>query len=227
MVSSTDLVSALLLGLLSLPHCMAMCGGIAMALLGSSRVAGETGRSAVALQMLGPALQYGTGKLFGYMLLGAIAGLSGNLLANAAGSGAAAALRLFAAVVLVAAGLHAGGWWRGLRSLERLTYPLWRRLSTILRRLDSARGSHRLILGAGWGLIPCGIVYTALALALASGSVAGGMLIMLVFGLGTLPFVLLAGGAMGSLQVVAAHPCWKPVAGILLIMIGLIMLLNH
>ena len=48
-------------------------------------------------------------------------------------------------------------------------------------------------LGALWGWLPCGLVYSVLLTALASGSAPRGALIMLAFGLGTLPNLLAIG----------------------------------
>ncbi len=44
-----------------------------------------------------------------------------------------------------------------------------------------------LSLGVIWGWLPCGLVYSTLTWALASGSIVSGASIMLFFGLGTLP----------------------------------------
>ncbi len=64
--------------------------------------------------------------------------------------------------------------------------------------LDS--GAKAFGYGLCWGYLPCGLVYSALAWSLASGSAAQGALWMLAFGLGTLPALLLAGQAAGTLQ---------------------------
>jgi hypothetical protein len=57
----------------------------------------------------------------------------------------------------------------------------------------------RIVFGALWGWLPCGLVYSMLALALASGSPGNGALVMAGFGLGTLPAILLAGGTAAGL----------------------------
>jgi len=252
MMPYADIGAAFLLGLLSLPHCLAMCGGVAAALMSTpvsaqkrssmpdliqtssgngAAVSARTNTLNNALanarqeQQLLRATQYGIGKLMGYMLLGAIAGVAGAVF-TLAGTGAGVVLRVLAGALLIAAGLYAADWWRGIRSLERISYPLWRSLGSSLRTLDLQRGSHRILAGVGWGLIPCGIVYSATGLALATGSAGGGALIMLGFGLGTLPFVLMVGGAMASLQPLLRSTQWKTFAGTMLVILGAYMMFN-
>jgi sulfite exporter TauE/SafE len=55
-------------------------------------------------------------------------------------------------------------------------------------------------LGALWGWLPCGMVYGALVVALASGDPVSGALTMAAFGLGTLPNLLALGYAAGRLR---------------------------
>jgi sulfite exporter TauE/SafE len=53
--------------------------------------------------------------------------------------------------------------------------------------------------GAVWGWLPCGMVYSVLLTAMASGTAAGGAATMLAFGLGTLPMLLALGIAGGRM----------------------------
>jgi sulfite exporter TauE/SafE len=93
--------------------------------------------------------------------------------------------------------LLAGRDWLGL---ERLGARFWRRLQPLTGSAMGLPGPARFFaLGALWGFLPCGLVYSALALAAASGSAAGGALAMLAFGAGTLPSMItttLAGSAV-------------------------------
>ncbi|MDH5580221.1 MAG: sulfite exporter TauE/SafE family protein, partial [Betaproteobacteria bacterium] len=70
---------------------------------------------------------------------------------------------------------------------------LWRSLQPLTGRALLLPVQLRFAaLGALWGFLPCGLVYSALAVAATSGSAAGGALIMLAFGLGTLPAMVAA-----------------------------------
>lgn len=59
---------------------------------------------------------------------------------------------------------------------------------------------HPFLVGMAWGCLPCGLIYAVLPFALLSGAAASGALLMLLFGLGALPYLLLAQGAAAWLQ---------------------------
>jgi sulfite exporter TauE/SafE len=79
---------------------------------------------------------------------------------------------------------------------------------------------NKLAAGLLWGLLPCGIVYSMLALALSAGNAAAGAAIMLSFGLGTLPFVLGSGGVVLAAAPLLRQPLWRKAAGTGLILYG-------
>ncbi len=80
---------------------------------------------------------------------------------------------------------------RDLLSLERLGGRLWERLRPLAGRALTLPPALRFAaLGLLWGFLPCGLVYSALALSAASGSALAGGATMLAFGLGTLPAML-------------------------------------
>jgi sulfite exporter TauE/SafE len=78
-------------------------------------------------------------------------------------------------------------------------------------------------LGAGiaWGWIPCGLVYSMLVLAAASGSALDGAFVLAAFGLGTLPNLLAAGLAAQRLAVVRRAPWVRRTAGTLIAALGI------
>lgn len=182
--------AALLAGLAGSGHCLAMCGGISAALAGG-------GRQPAALT----ALLLSAGRVLSYSLAGALAGGGGALLGRGLdllqlGQG----LRIAFGALLIAVGLTLALRWRGLLRIEALGARLWTRLAPTLGGLLPPRGPlAALAVGALWGWLPCGLVYSMLALALASGSPGNGALVMTGFGLGTLPAILLAGGTAAGL----------------------------
>ena len=225
----TDYLAAFTLGLLGLPHCLAMCGGIGAALMtrpappephtAGPRLIARQGSQGLAMQATGEmankTLLFGGGKMLAYIMIGTVAGLAG-LLLGSMGSAWALFLRLLAAGLLFAMGLYALGLWRGLRHWENGALRLWQPVLGQLRKLDLQHSSHRLLAGVAWGLIPCGMVYSAMGLAVASGGPVQGGLVMFSFGLGTLPFVLIMAGLSTALTPLIQHRYWKPGAGILL-----------
>jgi sulfite exporter TauE/SafE len=79
-------------------------------------------------------------------------------------------------------------------------------------------------LGMLWGWLPCGLVYAALAWSLTTADAGRGALLMLGFGLGTLPMLLLMGGAADQLSRFVRSPQVRMMAGLIIISLGVYML---
>lgn len=200
-----------LVGLLGGTHCVGMCGGIVG-----------------ALSMGGPArwslhLAYNGGRILSYASAGAIAGALG-----AAGLGlegqvpARLILYFLANLMLVALGLYLVGLTRTLAPVEQAGQHLWRHLQPLTRRfLPAQRVGQAFPLGLLWGWLPCGLVYSALATALAAGSAGRGALAMLAFGLGTLPNLLLAGIVLARLNEFVRRPVVRLASGLLVLGFGI------
>ena len=200
-----------LVGLLGGTHCIGMCGGIVSALSMSA-----TSRPSLHLA-------YNAGRIVSYGVAGAIAGaLGGASLALSEQLPARLILFVLANLMLVALGLYLMGVTRALAFSERFGAKLWRHLQPLTRRYLPARTvAQAFPLGLLWGWLPCGLVYSALVTALSSGSAASGAALMLAFGLGTLPNLLLAGLLAVRLKAYAAMPAVRLAAGLLVLCFGL------
>ena len=200
-----------LVGLLGGTHCIGMCGGIVGALS-----LGAASRPSLHLA-------YNAGRILSYGVAGAIAGaLGGASLALSDQLPARLMLFSLANLMLVALGLYLMGVTRALAFSERFGAKLWRHLQPLTRRYLPARTMAQAFpLGLLWGWLPCGLVYSALVTALASGSAASGAALMLAFGLGTLPNLLLAGLLAVRLKAYAAKPAVRLAAGLLVLCFGL------
>jgi sulfite exporter TauE/SafE len=199
-----------LIGLLGGTHCIGMCGGIvsALALGGGSRLSLH--------------LAYNGGRIVSYALAGAIAGALGAASLVLAGQ---LPLRLFlytlANLMLVALGLYLIGMTRALAFSERFGQKLWRHVQPLSRHYLPVRTPAQAFpLGLLWGWLPCGLVYSALVSALSSGSAWHGAGMMLAFGAGTLPNLLLAGVLAVRLQAYAANAAVRFTAGVLILAFG-------
>lgn len=183
-----SLTSAFIIGLLGSAHCVGMCGGIMNAL--SFALPPEKQGFRRALPIL---LFYNLGRIFSYCLAGAFLGAIGWWLFST-GKLAGPALRLFAGFMMIAMGLYLGGWWRGLVHLEKMGGYLWRYLQPWGNRLmPVSKPWQALLLGALWGWLPCGLVYSTLTLSISAANWQYSSLVMLSFGLGTMPVMLLTG----------------------------------
>ncbi len=200
-----------LVGLLGGTHCVGMCGGIVGALS-----MGVSARWSMHLA-------YNLGRILSYSAAGALAGILGG-----AGMGLEGQvpvrliLYLVANLMLVALGLYLLGITRALAFTERAGQALWRRIQPLTRRFLPARSIIQAFpLGLLWGWLPCGLVYSALASALTAGSGQRGALMMLAFGLGTLPNLLLAGIVLARLNDVVRRPVVRTLSGLLVLGFGI------
>lgn len=209
-MSGATLVTLFVVGLLGGTHCAGMCGGIVSAL----SLQAAQGRSAVPIH-----LAYNLGRIGSYTLAGAVAGAVGyafgDLLPVQRG------LYLFASLMLLALGLYLLGATQALAFVERGGQRLWAHVQPMTKCFLPVRGAAQALpLGALWGWLPCGLVYSALTTALASGSAARGALAMLAFGLGTLPNLLLAGLLLARFRRFAQASATRRIAGLLVLGFG-------
>ena len=178
--------SAFLVGLLGGTHCVGMCGGITAAL---SLQLPSTGR-------LWPYyLTYNLGRIASYSVAGIIAGaLGASALLLQELLPVQQALFVLANFMLIALGLYLAGIWRFVTVFERIGSVLWTRVQPLMKRwLPIHNLPGALVVGALWGWLPCGLVYSVLVTALASSSALTGGMLMLAFGLGTLSNLLAMG----------------------------------
>lgn len=217
-MSGFEYGAAFIVGLLGSGHCLVMCGGVATALEmalapgGVSRAAGRSG--------------YQAGRLLGYALAGALAGGVGSgMLGLLSPASALSAARWLQAVMLILLGLYLTGLWRApLAAVERWGGRMWRAMGPLRSRLLPVRGFGGAVrMGLLWGFLPCGLVYSALALSLASGDALAGALTMLAFGAGTLPAVVLLSALAGRMTSSPTNKLLRRSAGVLIIVSGVAM----
>jgi sulfite exporter TauE/SafE len=205
------LLSALVLGLLGGGHCLGMCGG----LMGALTFAIPPQQRGRRLRLL---LAYNLGRVLSYAVAGLLFGLAGWALAN---SPAAMLLRVLAGLMLIAMGLYLSGWWTGLTRIEAIGRRLWRHLQPIASRLMPVSSLPRaLLLGALWGWLPCGLVYSTLLWAASQGSPLDSAMLMLAFGIGTWPVLLATGLAAERLTALLRRRGVRVAGGLLVILFG-------
>ncbi len=185
--------TALFMGLVGGPHCVAMCGA---ACAGISRAAGE--RSTQALW------SFQFSRMVGYALFGAFAAGTVQGLALI-GTNTIAIRPLWSMFHAAAFLLGLALLWRARQPawIENLGQSVWRRARPVLNKLGA---KAPFILGVAWALMPCGLLYSALLVASLSANAWEGALIMALFSIGTSvsltagPWLLLRlrGGQSGS-----------------------------
>ncbi|MGV6858522.1 MAG: sulfite exporter TauE/SafE family protein [bacterium] len=218
----TSFFAAFLVGLLGGVHCLGMCGGIVGALTLNIE---QPGASSPAGGLFLKQLAYNAGRILSYTLAGGIAGALGAAALNLANVHQAQLfLLLLAGLFMIALGLFLGGWWAGLLKVEKAgSFLVWRWIEPLGKRLIPVRSvGAALVLGAVWGWLPCGLVYSVVIWALASGSFWDGALLLLGFGLGTLPNLLVMGMFAEKARRWTRNPKVKKAAGALVILLGLL-----
>ncbi|WP_018716907.1 sulfite exporter TauE/SafE family protein [Arhodomonas aquaeolei] len=192
MMGDITLIGALLAGLVGSTHCLGMCGGIASAL--GMGVAPER---RTPWRLFGYALAYNAGRVTSYAVAGAVAGGVGLWLASLISLGAwTSGLRVAMGLVMAAIGVQVAFNWRLLAPLERSGMRVWARIAPLARGLMPVRSPGKaLLLGGLWGWLPCGLVYGMLVAAALAGGAGDGAAVMVAFGLGTMPAMVLTGTA--------------------------------
>jgi sulfite exporter TauE/SafE len=204
--------SALVLGLLGGGHCLGMCGG----LMGALTLAIPPEQRGRRLRLL---LAYNLGRILSYASAGLLLGLAGWAVAS---SPAALALRVVAALLLIAMGLYLAGWWSGLTRIEALGRGLWRHIQPLASRLLPVSSLPRaLLLGALWGWLPCGLVYSTLLWAASQGNAGYSAALMLAFGLGTWPVLLATGLAAERVNALLRRRSVRVAGGVLVMLFGI------
>lgn len=219
---AATLLAALVAGLAGSTHCLAMCGGIVGALGLSSRAAAERSGRPLAFPVA-----YNAGRIASYTLAGAIVGGIGAGMGQLAGAAQGRlALQFAAGLVMLVLGLRLVAGRRGFGWLDAAGARAWRRLSPLLRHVLPVDSLPRA-LGAGmlWGWLPCGMAYGVLGVAWLSAGVLEGALVMLAFGLGTMPALVAAAGVAARIGGLAANPAWRAASGLLVAGVGALTLL--
>lgn len=207
-----------------------MCGGIVSAFAVATprrpfpvAVATEGGVKS-ALADSGPrVLAFNSGRIASYMVAGALAGLLGSVPAMINLATLQTAAFWLANLMLVALGLTLMNAWHGLSRLEAVGRLAWRRVQPLIRRLLPVQSpAQALLLGGLWGWVPCGMVYSVLVTALLTGSPQQGALVMLAFGLGTLPLLFSMGMAGTTLQPLLQKKSVRFAAGLLVLAFGVL-----
>ena len=165
-------ITALFMGIVGGPHCVAMCGA---ACAGISRAAGERSTRALWTFQFSRMLGY---SLFGAFAAGSVQGLA------VLGTNTIAIRPLWTMFHAAAFLLGLALIWQARQPawIDSLGQSLWRKARPVLTRLGPRAP---IVLGVGWAFMPCGLLYSALLVASLSANVFEGAAIMALFSLGT------------------------------------------
>ena len=183
------MLAALAAGLLGGLHCLAMCGAYVALAQSSGPVPLRPRRAILADLAVAHAARVST-----YVVLGALLGAAGGAALAADVSPLQRALYVIANLLLLALAVGIVRGRTAPAALEAVGARAYAAFAPAASRVLRGQGpAARAGLGVLWGLTPCALVYGVLPLALLSGGAWQGALIMLAFGVGTLPNLLAAG----------------------------------
>ena len=212
-------LAALLVGFLGSSHCLGMCGGIAGTLAVSTECSSGVDRVVYPLIC-------NLGRITSYVMAGSAVGFLGHMGLGLLPPELAKGIALWvSALFLIALGLYLGGWWAFLPWLESQGNKLWRLIEPLGRHLlPISNKPQAFAFGLVWGWLPCGLVYSVLAWAATTADPARGALLMLGFGLGTLPTVFVMGLTGQTLQRLRRDSLFRQIAGVSMIVFAVAML---
>lgn len=224
---TTSFAFALLLGLLSAVHCVAMCGAI----IGTLTLSLPPEIRSQKRQLIPYVFAYNLGRIASYVTMGLITGSLMGLLGSlhhpvVFGVTGHDILQGASGLIMFGTGLYLANWFPRFALVERIGIPLWRRLEPLGRRLIPVRSRKQaFVFGTIWGWLPCGLVYNAVAVAATTGSGTRSALTMLAFGIGTLPAVMGMGIFTAWMAHLASFNRLRQLAGLVIIMVAVINLL--
>lgn len=209
------LAAAFVTGLLGSAHCFGMCAGISGLFAVNASVASL--KSQIPL-----AVAYNAGRVLSYVFLGMVVAILGQAMVGAVPK-IAAPVRLASGLLIVIVGLQVAFNWRFLAPVEKAGAKIWQRIAPTAKGLLPVTSLPKALgLGLLWGWLPCGLVYSVLLLAATTANVVNGGLVMLAFGLGTSPAMIMTGLSASKLSQFMSRK--RLGAGLLIILLGLLTL---
>lgn len=172
------ILTGIITGLVSSLHCVGMCGPLALALPAGNFSSADKKKALIL---------YNSGRVLTYSLLGLIAGLAGSAFVTGGFQQGLSITTGVLMLIFVAVNTVFKN-----KNFARVT--LFAKFFNALQRfiasmLKNRKPSAFFLIGSANGLLPCSMVYMAIIAAIASGNVTTGVLFMMCFGLGTVPFM--------------------------------------
>ena len=210
-----DFITPLTIGLIGSFHCIGMCGPIVVAL---------PLKKHTLISKISGAILYNSGRVITYSLLGIMFGVLGRGI-HLAGFQQWTSILLGTIMIVSVVFPY---FFRTKITIGSLFSGLAARLILRLKKLFTDRSYFSLLMiGLLNGLLPCGLVYVAIAGAINSGNVGSGALFMMLFGIGTIPLLLvatLASDAIGQrirMKMQKVVPWFVFMLGVLFILRGM------
>ena len=211
-MSEFSYLAAFFVGLAGSVHCLGMCGGIMSAFTFAN--APESNKQLMSWA-------YNVGRICTYTVLGGIVGEIGNI-----GSVRLAIdkdiLNTLSLIFMLLLALYISDIWKVLNHLEKLGNIFWRYIRPLSQLLIPIKSPFSaLVYGMLWGFLPCGLIYSALTWSLASGDFVEGALMMLSFGIGTLPSLLIVSLGWYTIAPILQSQLFRKIIALFIVLIAI------
>jgi len=201
-------VTAFIFGLSSSGHCIFMCGGLMSAFQMSTKT--EVSRHYEII--------FHSGRIIAYALLGALLATGLWFFNTENITLFSDLLRLLSGILLILAGLYISGKSQALKYFEKIGEPFWKIILPLVKKLIPIDNYFKAFtVGLLWAFLPCGLIYSALLVMLATENIISTFFGMLVFGLGTMPVLILSNRLMN----IFGSQYFKQFSSVFLIAFGL------
>jgi sulfite exporter TauE/SafE len=204
--------AAFITGLLGSAHCFGMCGGISGLFAVNASV--TTNR-----KQFTKAVAYNLGRVLTYAFLGVMVAVVGRTAVDQIPR-LAAPTRLASGLLIILIGLQVAFGWRILAFVENAGAKLWHKVAPAAKSLVPVETLVQALgLGLIWGLLPCGLVYSVLLIAATTVKPVSGGMVMIAFGLGTMPAMIATGVSASKLAQFMSGK--RTGAGLLIVVLGI------
>jgi uncharacterized protein len=200
-------------------HCIGMCGPIVASYALAAQAKGNT----FHLRQIGPHILYNAGRIITYSALGGFMGLAGSFV-NIAGriAGMQNIIAALSGAIMIVMGMNIAGIFGSSAWIERHNAPVLNAARSILSLPSWLRF---ILLGLVLGFLPCGLSYTIFIAAAGTGSPLQGMTLAVLFGVGTLPALVLFGTIVSTLSVRLRGRIYRA-GGVLVVIMGFYFLIR-
>lgn len=220
MNDSISLITAFLLGFFGNFHCFGMCGGIITAL---SLNALKNKKKIFICQFI-----YNIGRIISYCLAGVFVNIFGFFIFDLLSIDIKVVFNIFFPTIIIFFGIRLLNIFNNLFfKLEEFSYDFFNFLYRKFYLFTFLKSPYKeFFIGLLWGSIPCGLVYSALAITFVSSSLINSFFIMLCFGIGTLPSIIFVGGFYSRLMSYKKKNLITKIVGFLTIAYGFFFLVK-
>lgn len=211
MTQYLDYLTAILIGLLSTGHCLGMCGGI---------IAAISFKTGVKFKYLYHII-YNIGRIISYVIVTIIVNILGSFFFELGGY-YTFLFKIISNLILIIIGLHITNIYNSMFFIESFLWHTWSIISRVIGNINFSKSIwYPLILGILWGGVPCGLIYSTIIWTAGFGSIIKSLILMMLFGLGTLPSMLFAGIFNIKFIKMFSNNVIKYIAGGIIIIFGL------